>query len=155
MIDPNELIATCYKLMPPTATPPPSQADLRRAISAAYYAVFHTLAAPNAELVAGQPKSSMSSYAWERVLPPLGPRQSAEQSPGGSEPTVPTRRNFARAFIDLQDSRHRADYNPNAPIDISLTVNIIARAETVIGDFARLPEEERRLFAAQSMFDRR
>ena len=67
MIDPQELIATCYKLVPLTALPPPSQADMRRAISTAYYALFHTLAASNAELIAGQPQSNISSYAWERV----------------------------------------------------------------------------------------
>ena len=67
MIDPQELIDTCRKLAPAAATPPPSEADLRRAISTAYYAVFHTLAASNAELIAGQPQSSVSAYAWERV----------------------------------------------------------------------------------------
>ena len=35
------------------------------------------------------------------------------------------------------------------------TVNIIAQAETAIRDFAQLTQEERRLLAAQSMFDRR
>ena len=34
-----------------------------RAISTAYYALFHTLAASNAELIAGQPQSSMFYYA--------------------------------------------------------------------------------------------
>ena len=67
MIDPQELIATCHKLVPAAASPSPSEADLRRAISTAYYAIFHTLAASNAELIAGQPQSCMSAYAWERV----------------------------------------------------------------------------------------
>ena len=67
MIDPNELIATCHKLVPQSTDSPPSEADMRRAISAAYYALFHTLAASNAELIAGQPQSSVSAYAWERV----------------------------------------------------------------------------------------
>ena len=63
MIDPQELIGTCRKLV----APPPSDADIRRAISTAYYALFHTLAASNAELVASQPSSGMSEHAWERV----------------------------------------------------------------------------------------
>ena len=155
MIDPHELIATCYKLMPPTGTPPPSQADLRRAISAAYYAVFHTLAASNAELIAGQPQSSISSYAWERVYRRLDHGRAQNNLRAVLNQLSPPGANFARAFIDLQDSRHHADYNPTASIDISLTVNIIGHAETAIGDFAQLPEEERRLLAAQSMFDRR
>ena len=58
MIDPQELIDACYKLVPPAATTQPSDADLRRAISTAYYALFHTLAASNADLIAGQPQAA-------------------------------------------------------------------------------------------------
>ena len=32
MIDPQELIATCYKLVSQAETSPPSEADLRRAV---------------------------------------------------------------------------------------------------------------------------
>ncbi len=49
MIDPQELIATCSRLVPQAAIPPSSEADMRRAISTAYYAVFLTLAASNAD----------------------------------------------------------------------------------------------------------
>ena len=79
MIDPQEFIDTCYKLVPQAATPQPSQADMRRAISTAYYAVFHTLAASNAQLIAGQPRSNMSSYAWDRVYRRLDHGRALEQ----------------------------------------------------------------------------
>ena len=155
MIDPQELIATCYKLVPPAAFPPPSQADMRRAISTAYYALFHTLAASNAELIAGQPQSNISSYAWERVYRRLDHGRAQNNlrtalnllSQGGV--------NFARAFIDLQDRRQEADYDPNTQVVRSNALNIIARAQIAIRDFTQLTQEERRLLAAQSMFDRR
>ena len=54
-----------------------------------------------------------------------------------------------------QDYRREADYDPNASITRTRTLNIIAQANTAIRDFAQLPQEERRLLAAQSMFDRR
>ena len=66
-----------------------------------------------------------------------------------------TGENFARTFIDLQEQRQEADYNPNALITRSDTVNVIARAQTAIRDFVQLTQEERRLMAAQAMFDRR
>lgn len=155
MIDPQELIDTCHKLVPPAATRPPSQSDMRRAISTAYYALFHTLAASNAELIAGQPQSNMSSYAWERVYRRLDHGRAQNNLRGVLGQLSPSEENFARTFIDLQDRRQEADYDPNAPTTQTRTLNIIARADTAIRDFAQLTQEERRLLAAQSMFDRR
>ena len=155
MIDPQELIDTCYKLVPQSATPPPSDADLRRAISAAYYAVFHTLAASNAELIAGQPQSGISAYAWERVYRRLDHGRARNNLRAVLNLLSPAGENFARTFIELQNLRLEADYNPNATIIRSDAVNAIAQAETAIRDFAQLTQEERRLLVAQSMFDRR
>ena len=155
MIDPRELIATCYKLASPAVIPPPSEADLRRAISAAYYAVFHTLAASNAELIAGLPQSDMSSQAWERVYRRLDHGRAQNNLRAVLPYLSPSGANFARTFIDLQRLRHEADYNPNAAIDLADTLNTISLAETAIRDFAQLTEEERRFIAAQSLFDRR
>ena len=155
MIDPQELIGTCHKLVPQATSPPPSEADMRRAISTAYYALFHTLAASNAELVAGLPQSSISSYAWERVYRRLDHGRAQNNLRAVLGQLSPSAENFARTFIDLQDRRQEADYDPNAPVTQSRTLNIIARADTAIRDFAQLTQEERRLITAQSMFDRR
>lgn len=155
MIDPQELINTCHKLVPTAAGPPPSQADMRRAISTAYYALFHTLAASNAELIAGQPQSNISSYAWERVYRRLDHGRAQNNLRAALNLLSQSGANFARTFIELQDQRREADYNPNAVVTRSDTINIIAQAQTAIRDFAQLSQEERRLLAAQSMFDRR
>ena len=155
MIDPNELLDTCRKLAPQSADPPPTQADLRRAISTAYYAVFHTLAASNAELIAGQPQSSMSAYAWERVYRRLDHGRARNNLRAVLNLLSPSGEFFASTFIELQDLRQEADYDPNFSITRTRTRNIIAQAETAIRNFAQLTPEERRLLAAQSMFDRR
>lgn len=155
MIDPNELIATCHKLVPQSTDPLPSEADLRRAVSTAYYAVFHTLAASNAELIAGQPQSGVSAYAWERVYRRLDHGRAQNNLRAVLNLLSPAGENFARAFIELQNLRLEADYNPNAVIIRSDAVNAIAQAKTAIGNFAQLTQEERRLLVAQSMFDRR
>ena len=155
MIDPQELIDTCHKLVPQSAAPPPSQADLRRAISTAYYAVFHTLSASNAELIAGPPQSNVSAYAWERVYRRLDHGRAQNNLRAVLNLLSPTGEYFARTFIDLQGLRKEADYDPNFSISYSDAVNIIAQAETAIINFAQLTQEERRLLVAQSMFDRR
>ena len=155
MIDPQELIDTCRKLVPQSADPPPSEADMRRAISAAYYAVFHTLAASNAELIAGPPQSNVSAYAWERVYRRLDHGRAQNNLRAVLNLLSPTGEYFARAFIDLQGLRQEADYDPNFSITRTRTVNFIAQAETAIRNFAQMTQEERRLLVAQSMFDRR
>ena len=127
MIDPNELIATCYKLVPQSADPPPSEADLRRAVSAAYYAVFHTLAASNAELIAGQPQSGISAYAWERVYRRLDHGRAQNNLRAVLNLLSPAGENFARAFIELQDLRREADYDPNFSITVRTTSTPLPR----------------------------
>ena len=155
MIEPSELLDTCRKLVPQSADPPPTQADLRRAISTAYYAVFHTLAASNAELIAGQPQSSISAYAWERVYRRLDHGRAQNNLRAVLNLLSPPGAFFARTFIELQGMRQEADYDPNFSITYTRTLNTIGQAETAISNFAQLTQEERRLLVAQSMFDRR
>ena len=141
MIDPQELINTCRKLVPTAAGPPPSQADMRRAISTAYYALFHTLAASNAELIAGQPQSNISSYAWERVYRRLDHGRAQSNLRAALNLLSQSGANFARTFIELQRRRQEADYNPSTQVVHSDAINIIAQAQTAIRDFAQLTEE--------------
>ena len=155
MIDPQELIATCYRLVPQAAIPPSSEADMRRAISTAYYAVFHTLAASNADLIAGRPQSDMSTQAWERVYRRLGHGRAQNNLRTILRQLSRHGENFARTFVELQQLRQEADYDSNAVVTHSDTVNSIELAETAISAFAQLSEEERRFLAAQSLFDRR
>lgn len=155
MIDPLELIATCYKLASQSETSPPSDADLRRAVSTAYYAMFHTLAASNADLIAGEPQSDISAYAWERVYRRLDHGRAQNNLRMVLSQLSPNGESFARTFIDLQGLRQQADYDPNFSITGTRTLNLIELAETAISSFAQLSEEERRFIAAQSLFDRR
>ena len=45
----------------------PRRTDLNRAISAIYYALFHTLAAYGADLLVGRTKGLRSEPAWRQV----------------------------------------------------------------------------------------
>ena len=151
MIDPEELIDACRKLLAPT----PSDADIRRAISTAYYALFHTLAASNAELVAGQPYSAASEHAWERTYRRLEHGRARNNLRADRNLLSQNGDDFVALFIEAQGYRMQADYGPNAPVNLSLAVNIVARADAAVRSFFQLTEEERRFLAAQSMFDSR
>ena len=151
MIDPQELIATCRKLV----SPPSSDTDIRRAISTAYYALFHTLAASNADLIAGQPGSNRSAHAWDRAYRRLEHGRARNNLRADRNLLSQTGDEFVRILIEAQGHRLQADYDPNAQLNLSLAVNIIARADTAARNFAQLTEEERRFLAAQTMFDSR
>ena len=90
---------------------PPAQARLRRAVSTAYYAMFHCLAASAADLFIGTERSP----AWQRAYRALehGKARTACRQ-------VWTRREFpaeirdsAEAFVELQRARQQADYALN------------------------------------------
>ena len=92
-----------------------TQADLRRAVSAAYYAVFHlliseTLAHWNLEGsragLARMFEHGMMAKASARVL------DSKAFPYVGEDPVVVRKlKTIAEAFRELQDARHEADYN--------------------------------------------
>ena len=151
MIDPQELIGACRKLL----APPPSDGDIRRAISTAYYALFHTLAASNAELIAGQPSSTISEHAWERAYRRLEHGRARNNLRADRNLLSPNGDDFVALFIEAQGYRLQADYDPNAPVNLSLAANIVTRADAAVRSFVQLTEEERRFLATQSMFDSR
>jgi hypothetical protein len=119
----EHLFEQAEKLIAAPPAGPPRQADLRRAISAAYYAVFHATLTQAADLFVGRTKRSESRYGL--VYRSIGhkqlrelceivrkPKLSARYVPhapaSGFGPNIPA---FA-AFIELQEKRHSADYDP-------------------------------------------
>lgn len=96
----------------------PKQASLRRAISAAYYALFHLLVEEAASnLAADHDLRLLVARAFEHGEM----KKAAKSFASGSLPKyisavtgakVPKDlQSVARAFVDLQEARHDADYN--------------------------------------------
>ena len=94
----------------------PSQASLRRAVSTAYYALFHLLIEDAALRWSG---SSEAQTGMERGFQhgsmkntsiKFGKRNWRDWH--GNERAIPVViRNIANAFVDLQEERHTADYD--------------------------------------------
>lgn len=94
----------------------PKQASLRRAVSTAYYALFHLLIEDATSRWSGHKHSRLGfARAFEHANMDRASR--AFQKPSwrgfdGSNVVIPADlRAVARAFVRLQEERHRADYN--------------------------------------------
>ena len=93
----------------------PSAADLRRAVSAAYYALFHLLISKTvANWSHGASRDDLARMFEHRVMKAasksvLNDKQNPFQ---GEDPWVVQRlRSVAESFVELQEKRHTADYD--------------------------------------------
>lgn len=130
-----------------------AQANLRRAVSTAYFAVFHSLACNAADLLIG----SRRSEAWHQVYRALehGSARSACRNKGALQKFPHRIREFAETFVALQDMRHRADYALDALFDKLGTLDVINDAENSIREFEQVHDQDRRGFVAHVLFKRR
>lgn len=92
----------------------PSQSEIRRSISSSYYAVFHALARTCANSLVGRTPSQRPNKAWVEVYRGLNHsvcKKACEQANTVAFPTCI--HEFADAFHQLQEHRHKADYDPD------------------------------------------
>ena len=125
----------------------PRRADLCRAVSTAYYAMFHCLSRTCADSLAGRSRSVGNRAMWRRVYRALEHRQArtrCENLPPAFPDSV---REFAKAFAALQSSRHYSDYDPDYPVRKSNATAAINDARTAIGGLLATPASVRRDFA--------
>ena len=132
------------------------QAHFRRAISTAYYAMFHALLENNADMLYGHETSRPKSPGWTAIYRTLthtrAKNRLALRNLSGFPDSIV---DFAATFLDLQQQREDADYNPNAIFTYSGTVNAINRAANDISDFFDSNDDDRKALAAHLLFDNR
>jgi hypothetical protein len=131
----------------------PRETDLRRAMSAAYYAVFHAVASAAADSVVPADKRATEQYARvyrsinHGTLRKLCDRVRGKNSGFGNDI-----REFAAAVADLQEKRHSADYDPlftAIRLDTRLTIHA---ARSTISQFENASAEERARFLSLLLF---
>lgn len=133
----------------------PTDEALRRAVSTAYYAMFHALATSNADCIIGVARDPTGRHAWNRIYRGLDHRISREQLQQDQELFSPAIRRFATTFGQLQAVRHLADYDHEQNFTPDQAATWIDRAEEAIRDFMQASIEERRAVAVQSLIRRR
>ena len=132
----------------------PRQTELRRAVSAAYYAIFHVLAACGANLLVGTTRAHRSQPAWRQTYRALEHRQAKNQC---NIRQVMSRfpadiQAFGEQFVAMQVRRHEADYDPLATFSRSTVQQWIDETEKVIDLFQKTQRLDRCAFAVFVLF---
>jgi len=121
----------------------PRQASLRRAVSSAYYALFHLLIhEASSVLVTTNPLRQLMSRAFVHAEM----NRVSKSFAGGNLPQrfnpitggaiVPSNlRDVAQAFVDLQQARHEADYNLARSFSKSEAQALVDQADQAFTDW--------------------
>ena len=151
-IQPPRLLLQASELArPPHGAKQARNTDLRRAVSASYYAVFHSLTASAAAhlLPNGSHENRLRltrSFDHGAVAEVCGwlvgtssPRSSSPARPIIQPLLANTRlTNMADAFLMLQEQRHKADYDHLAPFSQTLVLSHISDAKLAIANLRQL-----------------
>jgi uncharacterized protein (UPF0332 family) len=132
----------------------PRDVDLRRAVSGAYYAVFHDLTALCVKELAGEPyvplRRKLQHAQVEQVCKWVDRAGSAgpQELRSMFERLAESKRvaEFATNFIELIGHRHAADYDHDKVLTRNEAVEVIALAKAARVAIARMRKEDRRLF---------
>ena len=164
VLNPDHLFEQAEKLLVPPPSGPPRQVDIRRAISAAYYGIFHYLLIAAADEVVGVTKRATPRYALvyrsvdHRDLKELCLEAKKQQMTRKYQSSVPVGglganiQAFASAVAELQEKRHSADYDPSTRVKTSDARLAIATARSAIGRFNRADEAQRTVFLFLMLF---
>ena len=126
----------------------PKQANLRRAVSAAYYSIFHLFVSEGASVMG----SKLSAIARTRLRRAFGHGQMKEVcskyfaattaasftlqiAPLLSFPLDVKLKSVAGVFVDMQEARHAADYDVSTKLTRIDVLSMIADVEAAIPDW--------------------
>lgn len=142
------LIGTAKRLVP-DGRRRPTEASLRRAISSCYYSVFHTLAKLAADCLIGATPAKRPNKAWIEVYRGLNHNTCHAACRDAGYINFPNEiKQFADAFVQLQDARHQADYDPEYRPTKKDALFYIALAEKSIAVLRSVPNSDKKAFSA-------
>lgn len=143
---------------------PPRQVDLRRAISDAYYGIFHATLAAAADQFVGASNRSTSEYVLvyrsishgavrelclEVKKPTISRLLARHVPPGGFGLALKA---YAEGLLELQEKRVSADYDPQKRYRTLDAAAAIAAAQRALMQFKNTTDAERESFLALLMF---
>lgn len=142
----------------------PRQVDLKRAMSATYYALFHAIVADVAHQIAGAAQfgSAQHSLVYRSVKhrelktlcenitkPNIPPKYKAFEPQAGFGPDLIK---VGEAVLELQEKRHKADYDPLFRVSASAASLNVQTGRAALQHWRNVPKTQRRLFILMLVF---
>jgi len=164
ILNPEHLFAQSERLIQQRSSGPPRQVDTRRAISAAYYGIFHATAIAAADLFVGRALRGLPRYNLvyrginHRDLSDLCKTVMATTlkakylqycPPGGFGDDM---KGFAAAVVELQEKRHSADYDPAGRVVTRDAQYALSMARRAAHQFDATAPGEREIFLTLLLF---
>ena len=121
---------------------------LRRAVSTAYYAMFHALCQSNADTLVGPTPTGLNASLWMDTYRTLNHRTAKNRLTQYIQMIQdPAVLGFASLFGNLQEQRLSADYDPRKRFVRSQVITLIDRAEAATRAFSATSAQTRRTLA--------
>jgi len=139
----DDLLAQALQLVHAS---PATQLALRRAVSAAYYAVFHYLIAEATSNWSNIPLRTALARAYDHGVMKTASNRilNPKDFPyTGEDPAVVAKLRFvAQAFSQLQEDRHFADYNLTKDLDSVEALTQVKSAEKIFNTWPTIRAEQ-------------
>ena len=127
----------------------------RKAVSAAYYAMFHALSESNADAMASDPQLQ-TTRGWHLAYRALEHRTAYRQLTDTQLARFSAAiRDFGNSFRYLQERRHSADYDPQSRFSDNEANNLIDQAEDAVTQLFGVQPGERYELANHILFRER
>lgn len=162
MLDPQHLVELAQTLVNARQAGAPRQANLRRAVSTAYYAIFHALCGAMADMFVPA-NASETRALFYRALDHGNSKKRCEDL--GKNPLAAKQsrffkiaafgqdlRDFANDFVRLQELRHLCDYDPDYKLTKAQAQEYVDAAGDAIAKLGTANDTEKSKFLAYILF---
>ncbi|MGP4749879.1 hypothetical protein [Agrobacterium pusense] len=138
----------------------PRQANLKRAVSSVYYAMFHCLCESCANNFIGKSNGKAAWRQTYRALQHTFAKKACDSVNDKKQKAILEKfpdeiQDFANQFYNMQLKRHEADYDPYIRFKKSAVIADIRMIEATIKAFEAVSSADRKAFSALVLFQRR
>lgn len=134
-----------------------TQADIDRAASTLYYAVFHEMCSTSANLFMGPKPIGHGRRAWQQMYRALEHKRCCAKCKNkhilGKFPAPIVK--FGNLFVSLQEKRHQSDYDPLVSLAHTDVVFMVDNAKKTIDAFRNASEVDLKAFCVFVLFENR
>ena len=144
-LQPTALIDSADNAVNNAAPGGPSRETIHRAVSTAYYAVFHAISASNAAVQHGVPADATAAEAWTNTYRRMRHNFAARSLYRYRSRLTRDARSLANRFIRLKTARETADYDPTQALTAVEANYWIREARTALNALQAMSAADRQI----------